>query len=692
MNALTAANAVRLRAGAESPVAGGEQILGRGADQQQLPEGGIVVGRRPGTLATSLPIGGDSFTLAPPGPDQPSVAPSGANARAARDGIVTSDQGDFGSEFPAGVVLPEGGLVVRRHDNEDRAGEAVGDEVNLGGIIVATRASQKQPDAVPAGSGPTLLGPNISGSGRDVEPSKIVSSVQPVVTPSASSVTCISSVLEALRERQDIRQVLHQLVIDSLLCLGRLKGGSASGSASAVNEAGWSAVRAILHRWWPVWEVPAGADMQPPPPGTVGYIAHPSRPILSSRWAIDVDMKAINTVIQKLEVKSGRYFDKNKLPMKVSVSRIGPNVRGVIGVSVATLLLVATKEQMFCTIVSDLMAQGRVPTMNKVPLLAATRHDFETAALESEEVLVSDVFDQGGYRPVTDHNGAAAPALGMADDIEETPVEDLEKEMDLLLAQEEEQERAAKRAHRIAIRRRSRPADEPKQDVPADLVLNPPASAPAPSSPAPSSPKTGSSPVAKKQRPNPSGLQGGTRTGTSALEASSMMHLCPPRRATPSRPRPSARRPVQLPTPAPSSKRRRASPEINESSSPSSGSSSSSDGLPILLRTRTNAPQGEASPEPLLQGTALLYAAEREKTRMRVSASVAASRMDLAAISARLPTASADAPPPLPPHVTPVTSGPPPTPLSATAGAGPSPGASRASAPAVERDKSTPSK
>ncbi|KAK1868749.1 hypothetical protein I4F81_011232 [Pyropia yezoensis] len=161
-------------------------------------------------------------------------------------------------------------------------------------------------------------------------------------------------------------------------------------------------------------------------------------------------MEVINAVIQKLEVKSGRYFDKHNLPTVVSVSRFGPNVRGVIGVSVATLLLVATKEQMFCTIVSDVMAHGRVPTMSKIPLLAATRHDFETAALEDPEVLVSDVLDQGADHRVADDADAAAPALVMADAIEETPVEDLEKEMDLLLAQEKEQERASNRSHRIA--------------------------------------------------------------------------------------------------------------------------------------------------------------------------------------------------------------------------------------------------
>lgn len=689
VNVLTAANALRLRAGAASPVPDGDQITGHGAGQQQVPEGGIVVGRRPGM---SPPIGGDSSTLPPAGADQPTLPPPGVNVRPPLDGQGPWDEGDAGSGGDAGLVRPEGGLVVRRHHDASGAGETVDDDVSPGGIIVATRAPGRQPDAVPAGSRPTLLGPNLSGDGEDAEASRIVSRVQPVVTPSDASIKCVSAVLEALRERQDIRHVLQQLVIDSLLCLGRLKGESAhvsaSASAVAVGETGWSAVRAILYRWWPVWEVSAGDDMQRPPPGTVGYIAHPSRPILSSRWAIHVNMEAINAVIQNLQVKSGRYFDKNKLPPVVSVSRFGPNVRGVIVVSVATLLLVATKEDMFCTIVSDLMAQGRVPTMNKIPLLAATRHDFETAALEAPEVLVPDVPEPGVDHPAADHSDAAGPTLGMADGIEETPIEDLEKEMDLLRAQEEEQERASNRAHRIAVRRLSRPAEEPKQDVPAGVVENLPTSSAAPTAPTPSSPTAVSPPAAKRPRPNPIGLQGGAEGGPSALGASSMMHLCPPRRVTPAQPRPSARRPVKQPKPAPPRKRRRAPAGLNESSSTSSGSSSS-DRLPILLRPRANV-AGGASPEPLLPGTAFPSAAEREQTHMRVAASVAASRLDLAALAARRPTAVASAPPPSPPQMTPGVPAPSNTPPSAAPCAATPPDASDATAPAVERDKPKP--
>ncbi|KAK1868748.1 hypothetical protein I4F81_011231 [Pyropia yezoensis] len=256
LNALTAANALRVRRAAASPLSGGEQIRGCGTGQQQVPEGGVVLGRRPATLRASPPIRGDSSALPPSKANQPTVPASGVNASARPDGHAPFDNGDVGSGVEAGLILPEGGLVVRRHINEDGAGEAVDDDVTAGGIIVATRAPLRQPDTVATGRGPALLGPDNSGSGGDVEVNKVVSSVQPVVTPSASSIKCISAVLEALRERQDIRQVLQQLVIDGLLCLGRLKGGSAFGSASASaatgGEAGWSAVRAILYRWWPI--------------------------------------------------------------------------------------------------------------------------------------------------------------------------------------------------------------------------------------------------------------------------------------------------------------------------------------------------------------------------------------------------------------------------------------------------------
>lgn len=478
VNSLTAANAVLLRSGSAAPAFDADFMSDGDSGQQPVPEGGVVVSRptvAPGLSgnlfvepSTSTQRLDDQYMVSPmPVDEAPPLAGASAKHLELRD---------LPSEAAAEPVLPEGGVVLQRHSNGIGAIGALDGDVNDGGIVVVTRVLMSHPPGqAPAAKIQASQAlnsdylPEPPGGGREAEAPKVVSNVQPVVVPNAESLKCITAVLQSLADRKDIREVLQQLVIDSLLCLARIKSGSAAGSgfasSSASTEQAWSTVRTILHRWWRVWEVAPDGYMQAPPAGTVAFIAHPTRPILSSRWAINVDMETINPVIQQLEVKSGRYFNKEKLPTLVSVSRFGPNVRGVICLSVATSLLIACKEDLFCTIVSDLVAQGRVPAGKKVPLLAATRHDFETAALDAPEVLVPHVMDQAVDR-VVQHNDTTTSVLELPDGLaaggmEEIPIDDLHKEMDLLLTQEQEQDAAANRALRISLRRRARPADMP---------------------------------------------------------------------------------------------------------------------------------------------------------------------------------------------------------------------------------------
>lgn len=146
---------------------------------------------------------------------------------------------------------------------------------------------------------------------------KLFQKTQPVVTPSEPAVTCITAVLDSLRERQDIRDVLRLWLTDSLLCLSRLRSAVAmaphDGSKHENKEVDWVSVNTLLNCWWPIWEAP-NEEMVCPPPGTVGFLAHPTRRVQSTKWAFDVDMGSINAAIRQLLVNSSRYFDKCKLP------------------------------------------------------------------------------------------------------------------------------------------------------------------------------------------------------------------------------------------------------------------------------------------------------------------------------------------------------------------------------------------
>lgn len=103
----------------------------------------------------------------------------------------------------------------------------------------------------------------------------------------------------------------------------------------------------------------------------MGFIANPTRPIFSTKWAFDVKMEAVSYAIQPREAKSVPFFDMEKLPKLVTVWRYGADALGGIGMSVATLLLVATKEPPFCAVIYDLASMGRPPQPGKPLSLVA---------------------------------------------------------------------------------------------------------------------------------------------------------------------------------------------------------------------------------------------------------------------------------------------------------------------------------
>lgn len=284
-------------------------------------------------------------------------------------------------------VVKDGGIVVARRPPVALSG----------GESIDPRRMSTQTSRAGASSEEGCPGLGVIGA---VEPAlevlladdnRVIASMQPVVAPSEPAIRCVTKVLEDLLDRRDIRGVLLQLVNDALLCLARLHGGSLSNVSAGVLpadvELSWPGVRNLLQRWWPHWDAPVGKGAAIPPPGTVGYLTHPTRRVSSCKWAIEVNMEAINPVIQRLDLKSARYFDKNNFPPVFTVPRIGANVRGTICASVATMLLVATREDHFGAVLTQLAALGQAPVRKMAPLIAATCHEFETAGQGKSDAL-----------------------------------------------------------------------------------------------------------------------------------------------------------------------------------------------------------------------------------------------------------------------------------------------------------------
>lgn len=327
-----------------------------------------------------------------------------------------------------GLLLPDGGVVIYRGAGTFTTPTADVGELNLtdGGIVLDRRPPLGAPPLRPrvvnaSGSVARGLASDHNRSGVTAKNSaaalaldttKVVTTVK-VVEPSDAAIKCISAVLDGLNDRKDVRVVLKEIVNHGLLCFSRLRLGLAvtmsKGADPAEQEPGWAGLRRIFQYWWPVWVSPSDGWKTLPPPGTVGFIANPKRPIYRTKWAFDVNMEAVNDAIQKLEANSDRYFDKDKLPKLITVWRYGAHVRGGIGASVATLLLIATKEDLFCSVLADLAASDRPPQPGKpIPLVVAACHDFETAGLAAPEALVRGVV-QLPPDPVVEDAASASP-------------------------------------------------------------------------------------------------------------------------------------------------------------------------------------------------------------------------------------------------------------------------------------------
>lgn len=721
LDLVTAANALLLRN--KRPLVpvndGGGNTL---TPPEVVPVGGIAVPRVSGSAGTRPPAGSSAALPAGGGPD-------------AADPLMTNATGGNGADVGEGavgdddLVLPPGGLIVPRPGALDGAAEtaAVGagtgrgsvlpkdgdesaapavDEISDGGVVVV------RPSPSP-GNAAQKVARNASGASPSVDPSethgqalavvavdepqaKVVLTSQPVITPSPAAVQCIVAVLESVMDRGDAREVLYQLLGDSLLCLTRLHGGAvlnrSPGAVQPSVELDWVRVRTHLYRWWPIWRAPAGEAAPVPVPGTVGFISHPTRAGRVSRWALDVDMSCVNETIKRLSVRASVL---GGLPSVVSVTRVGPSVRSSLPLSVATLLLVASKEDRFCDVLRDLASLGRAPAPTERPIVTASCHDFETAELGAPEVIQpggASLLESIGGGPACEDD-ATEPAVvsdgldvAALDAVESTAVarEQRYAEMEKLLAEEKERDAVATRAHRVAMRRLARPvgaaALSPARPTAAHPVVATVDLLVSPVGPTSSAKRRRLGPGDQGGHPDgnpgdqPDGVPGGPPGGLSGGQSSgprpelrAFAHLLPKRRPSKAEALSVGRAasatvearsaltvdvvgggspavsggPVACasgaapPTPA------ALPPRLSHTRSSDSSSASSSDyfiasRVPLLAATRNASGTHAATDRPSPSAAAAPFptAAERERSRQRVAASVAAMQASLAAVHA----------------------------------------------------------
>jgi len=386
------------------------------------------------------------------GPGDASAQGQAGTAGAGAQGGLSAGGEDTGDD----LEIPTGGVELRRDPTPCVAGADVPEN---GGLVVPRRPVSDTPAVKSATADPLMVTP--------VTPASLFVAEQPYVAPSSESVEVVTAVLETYLQRDDAKGVIRQLLVDGLLCWGRLHSGQTSKAAAGVISAteagtGWPAVRQLLTQRWPMWSAPTKTEPVLPPEGSVSRHTHPGREVRTSRWKVKVDMTAVNPIIKRLEVVSNKNFKQGDLDGVVEVQRVGPGMRVHLAVTIASTLLVATWDSTFAAILKQLAASGRAPVLRKQPIAAAACHDFEASDVWGSQTMglagtSDDEAAAGGSADAPASTEAAASLAAIQDE--------RQAEVDKLLAADKAGTAGANRARRIEARRRerlSRPQVEPR--------------------------------------------------------------------------------------------------------------------------------------------------------------------------------------------------------------------------------------
>lgn len=347
----------------------------------------------------------------PPGP---ATSPRAEEAALPAGGIVVSkaagqaaDNSQAGAARPDGRgTLPAGGVVVNASAAGSRSPSAPGSPVNNGGPSSTPRVppalAGSAGEARPADDSSVLSGsigaqpsgaPAVPADGQDEEadeatdaddgaPTHIVYENQPSIVPTSTAVDTVASVLRMVGQRDDDtgKDVLRKLLIDSLLCLVRSEPGSklvnGSDAVAGGSRKDWLAVGALTGRWWPRWKAPDVLGRMEAPKNTFAGVVHRGRVAKSSRWIVLVNMTGMKKSVEKLSVRSSRFFPKMQLPDEEPVLRVHYHKPLRLTHVVASMLLLATKEERFPAILTRLAADGRASVMGISNLASAGRHEF----------------------------------------------------------------------------------------------------------------------------------------------------------------------------------------------------------------------------------------------------------------------------------------------------------------------------
>jgi len=389
---------------------------GNGDEESELPPGGLIVSTVSG--GTPMPSGTTPVNPAAFNAGQP--VSNGLQPAAAATTMAAMTTAAAAAAAAAAATAVADAAAASADDDADADGDGDGD----------------------------ADGDAVNGSCTKVVPSHLIFERQPTVHPPAPAVEVVSAVLRTMSASEDGADMLRKLLSDGVVTLARTGAhaqGAMGAAGSEANKYDLQAVYRTCSAWWPQWHSPTHPSSMSPPPGTVSFKVNPQRVANTTRWVVMVDMAGVNPTMEEIKVKSSRFFKKESLPAVEHVVRVSGKSPMKLTVVIAALLLVATKEERFGSILSSLAFAGRANVLKVSPLTGAFRHEFFSAGLTTSTPASSQATAAGDS--LQDPGGqAAAAALQSPHAVN---LDERYADMDAALRTETVQEATRRRAERM---------------------------------------------------------------------------------------------------------------------------------------------------------------------------------------------------------------------------------------------------
>jgi len=228
---------------------------------------------------------------------------------------------------------------------------------------------------------------------------------QPVLTPDGSALAVVIGALSSMGGRVDAEDACREIFVNSIKLFVGNHECAKQGAVPYTSERCWSVLAQITSVWWPKWEAATGRAK--PVPGTVAFIRSSGRLAAASRWCYKVKIASVHEALKTLSAPAARCL-QHPLPDTVDVERITVKDKPKLTALVASMLLLACKEEDYAAALTELVAAGVDKQAQVLPLSVAKCQSFTSPGLLAPAATVQKAMDVASPSVAS-----AAPSCGL---------------------------------------------------------------------------------------------------------------------------------------------------------------------------------------------------------------------------------------------------------------------------------------